>query len=104
MPRLPADGDLRPRAYARFAIDDGASERAIRPLAIGRANWLQIGGDGGLTTAAVLLSVCASATRHRLNPWSYVRDVLDQLAARSADADASDLLPDAWAIRHAQIS
>jgi transposase len=50
-----------------------------------------------LTTAAVLLSVCASATRHRLNSWSYLRDVLDQFAARSSNADVSDLLPDAWA-------
>ncbi len=80
---------------ARFAIDSGAAERAIRPLAIGRANWLHVGGDGGLKTASVLLSVCASATRHRLNSWSYLRDVLDQLAARSAAADLSDLLPDA---------
>ena len=80
---------------ARFAIDNGAAERAIRPLAVGRANWWHIGGDGGLTTAAVLLSVCATATRHGLNPWSYLRDVLDQLARRSAEADLSDLLPDA---------
>jgi transposase len=48
----------------RFAIDNGAAERAIRPLAVGRGNWLHIGGDGGLKTASVLLSVCASATRH----------------------------------------
>ena len=68
---------------ARFAIDNGASERAIRPLAIGRANWLQIGGDGGLKTGSVLLSVCAGATRHRLNPWSYLRDVLDVSLKRS---------------------
>ena len=67
------------------------------------ANWLHVGGDGGLKTASVLLSVCASATRHRLNPWSYLRDVLDQLAARSAAADVGDLLPDAWAIRHARL-
>jgi hypothetical protein len=60
---------------------------------------LQIGGDGGLTTASVLLSVCASATRHRLNPWSYLRGVLDQLAARSRSDDVNDLLPDAWANR-----
>ena len=80
---------------ARFAIDNGSAERAIRPLAVGRANWLQIGGDGGLKTASVLLSVCASATRHGLDPWSYLRDVLDHLARRSADADLSDLLPDA---------
>jgi transposase len=79
----------------RFAIDNGAAERAIRPLAIGRANWLHVGGDGGLKTASVLLSVCATATRHRLHPWAYLREVLDQLVARSVGADLSDLLPDA---------
>ena len=88
---------------ARFAIDNGEAERAIRPLAVGRSNWLHLGGDGGLKTAAVLLSVCGSATRHRLNPWTYLRDVLDQLAARRADADVSDLLPDAGAVHHARL-
>jgi hypothetical protein len=86
---------------ARFAIDNGAAERAIRPLAIGRSNWLHVGGDSGLKTASVLLSVCASVTRHRLNPWSYLCNVLDQLAGRSASDDISDLLPDVWAVRHA---
>lgn len=76
-------------------IVTGAAERAIRPLSIGRGNWLHIGGGGGLKTASVLLSVCASATRHQLNPWSYLRDVLDQLAVRSVGSDLSDLLPDA---------
>lgn len=87
---------------ARFAIDNGAAERAIRPLAIGRGNWLHVGGDGGLKTASVLLCVCASATRHRLDPWSYLRDVLDQLAARSAGGDVGDLLTGSWASRHAR--
>jgi hypothetical protein len=57
-----------------------------------------------LKTASVLLSVCASATRQRLNPWSYLRDVLDQLADLSTSADVSDLLPDAWAIVHTEIN
>jgi hypothetical protein len=82
---------------ARFAIDNGAAERAIRPIAVGRANWLQVGGDGGLPTASVLMSVCASARRNHLNPWAYLRDVLDRLAARRVTADLADLLPDAWA-------
>lgn len=30
---------------ARFALDNGAAERAIRPLTVGRANWLDIGGE-----------------------------------------------------------
>jgi transposase len=81
---------------ARFELDNGAAERAIRPLAVGRGNWLHVGGDRGLKTASVLLSVCASATRHRLDPWSYLTHVLSELPARRAGADLGDLLPDAW--------
>jgi len=84
---------------ARFAIDNGEAERAIRPLAIGRGNWLHVGGDSGLKTASVLLSVCASATRHELNPWAYLADLLTQLADKPTDL--SHLLPDAWALRSA---
>ena len=84
----------------RLAIDNGPAERAIRPLAIGRRNWLFIGGDGGLATAAVLLSVCASAKRHGLNAWSYLRDLFDRLPALSSGADLSPFLPDVWAKTH----
>jgi hypothetical protein len=87
---------------ARFAIDNGAAERAIRPIAVGRANWLQIGGDGGLATASVLLSVCASARRNRLDPWAYLGHVLSDLPRRASGADLADLLPDRWARRPAR--
>jgi hypothetical protein len=81
---------------ARFAIDNGEAERAIRPIAVGRVNWLQIGGDGGLPTASVLLSVCASARRNHLNPWTYLTHVLSELPTRSAGSDLADLLPGRW--------
>jgi hypothetical protein len=45
----------------------------------------------------VLLSVAASATRHGVNPWVYVKGILTASAARTRAADFSDLLPDAWA-------
>jgi transposase len=83
---------------ARFTIDNNVAERAVRPLAIGRKNWLFVGGDGGLHSAAVLMSVCASAKRHGLNPWVYLTDVLTQLAAKPTDV--TNLLPDAWAKLH----
>jgi transposase len=83
---------------ARFTIDNNVAERAVRPLAIGRKNWLFIGGDGGLSSAAVLMSLCASAKRHALDPWAYLTDVLTQLAAKPADVN--HLLPDAWAKQH----
>jgi transposase len=83
---------------ARFTIDNNVAERAVRPLAVGRKNWLFVGGDGGLVSAAVLMSLCVSAKRHGLNPWAYLSDVLTQLATKPADA--THLLPDAWAKRH----
>jgi transposase len=80
----------------RLTIDNSPAEQAIRPLALGRRNWLQIAGDGGLKSAAVLLSVAATAKRHGANPWVYIKHLLAAAAARKSDADFSDLLPDAW--------
>ena len=82
---------------ARFAIDNGEAERAIRPLAVGRSNWLHVGGDGGLKTASVLLSVCASARRNGLDPWAYLTHALTEWPTRADGADLTDLLADVWA-------
>jgi Transposase IS66 family/IS66 C-terminal element len=81
----------------RLKIDNHPAEQAIRPLAVGRRNWLHIGGDGGLQPAAVLLSLAASAKRHALNPWEYFKHILAELPARPPNADLTDLLPDVWA-------
>ena len=81
----------------RLLIDNHPAEQAIRPLAVGRRNWLHIGGDGGLKPAAVLLSMAASAKRHAVNPWEYFQHVLTELPARPPNADLTDLLPDVWA-------
>lgn len=80
----------------RLTIDNAPAEQALRPLAVGRRNWLQIAGDGGLKSAAVLLSLAATTKRHGLNPWTYIRHLLSAAAARQPEADFSDLLPDAW--------
>jgi hypothetical protein len=78
-------------------MDNAPAEQAIRPLAVGRRNWLQIAGDGGLNSATVLLSVAASVKRHGVNPWAYVRHALMESAARQSAADPADVLPDVWA-------
>ena len=80
----------------RLTIDNGPAEQAIRPLAVGRRNWLHVGGDGGLRPTAVLLSLAASVKRHGANPWAYFKHVLTELPARRSGADRADLLPDVW--------
>jgi hypothetical protein len=70
----------------RLAIDNGPAEQAIRPLAVGRRNWLHVGGDGGLRPTAVLLSLAASVRRHGVNPWTYLAHTLAELPVRPAGA------------------
>ncbi|MGE3806411.1 MAG: IS66 family transposase [Gemmataceae bacterium] len=84
----------------RLSIDNSRAEQALRPVALGRRNWLQIAGDGGLKSAAVLLSIAATAKRHDVNPWVYIKHLLNASAALQPDADHSDLLIDAWVQAH----
>jgi hypothetical protein len=81
----------------RLTIDNSAAEQAIRPLCVGRRNWLHLGGDGGLRPTAALLSVAASVKRHGLDPWAYLTHILTELATHSSGANLADLLPNAWA-------
>jgi hypothetical protein len=77
----------------RLTIDNAAAEQAVRPLCVGRRNWLHLGGDGGLRPTAVLLSVAASVKRHRIDPWLYLKHILTELPTRRGGTALSDLLP-----------
>jgi transposase len=82
----------------RLPIDNNAVERDLRALTIGRKNWLFIGSQEAGPRAAMLYTVVASAARHDLDVWAYLRDVLERLAI--GDADPASLLPDVWARAH----
>jgi transposase len=79
-------------------IDNNSSERTLRPCAIGRKNWMFFGSDRGGETAAILMSVLASAKRHAIEPFEYIRQLL--IALSSADVDLRSLLPDVWIATH----
>ena len=51
---------------------------------MGRKNWMFAGSDNGGHTATVLLSFTASARRHELDQWRYLRDVLSRLPIRAS--------------------
>ena len=67
---------------------------------MGRKNYLFFGSDQGGHTAATLYSVIASAKRHRLDPWRYLRDLFTRLP-RITVAKLAELLPDRWHDSHA---
>ena len=82
----------------RLAIDNNASENALRRVAVGRKNWLFAGSDNGGRTAATLFSLLATCQRHKVEPMAYLRDVLTRIAATPI-TQLADLLPDRWSRR-----
>jgi len=82
----------------RLTIDNNTSERTLRPQAIGRKNWLFLGSENAGTRAAVLYTILAGAKRHRIEPWSYVRELL--MRRHADDLRVEDMLPDRWAKQH----
>ena len=82
-----------------LAIDNNLSERMVRPVAIGRKNYLFLGSDNGGKAAAILYSVLASAKSNQVEPFAYVRDLLVQFSGEPR-TDLSGLLPDHWLQAH----
>ena len=74
---------------------NGESERALKPVAIGRRNWLFAGSDNGGKTVAVLMSLCATCKAWGIDPFAYLRDVLDRVSTH-AMSRIEELLPDRW--------
>ena len=81
-------------------IDNTACERALRIVALGRSNWMFAGSDAGARRAAVLYTVIATAVAWGVEPWAYVRDVLDKLSGRWLQRRLPELLPDTWRTVH----
>lgn len=85
---------------ADLPIDNNEAERDLRCVAIGRKNWMFVGSEQGGERTAIILTIVASAHRHDLDVWAYLRDVLERLA--KGESNLEELLPDAWKAEHPQ--
>jgi transposase len=80
-------------------IDNNRSEQSVRPIALGRKNWLHIGAPGAAPSVAAIISVVESCKRMGINVRSYLSEVLPRLAAAHPDqvaALAATLTPAKW--------
>jgi hypothetical protein len=76
-------------------IDNNASERALKRVAIGRKNWLFAGHDAAAENHARLWSLIASAERHGLDPQRYLTSVLAKIGQTPAE-ELDQFLPEVW--------
>lgn len=80
-------------SYAR--LDNNVAERAVRPLALGRKNWLFLGSEEGGEAAAIILSLVQTCKALRVNPREYLTDVMQRLMSHNS-LKIYELLPHNW--------
>ncbi|MFQ5745268.1 MAG: transposase, partial [Acidobacteriota bacterium] len=63
-----------------LAIDNNAAERALRPLCLGRKNWLFINSEAAIRRTMVLLTLVQTCKAHQVDPFACLRDVIDRVS------------------------
>ena len=81
------NGQLKP--------DNNTAENAIRPLALGRKNWMFAGSDRGARATALFLGLIQSCKACDVNPWEYLNDMLRRIMSHPVHR-LRELLPDQW--------
>jgi transposase len=110
LPRIPGKGDLA-KAFryglgrragfslfledGRVGIDNNPAERALRPIGIGRKNWLFAGADTGAETLARAMTLIETAKMNGLDPQAYLTDILGRIHDHKINR-LDELLPWNW--------
>jgi len=84
----------------RIPIDNNAAERGMRPVTVGRKNWLFAGSLAGGKRAAILYSLIETCRRLDISPFEYLRDVLGRVSTHPASR-IGELTPAGWKAAHA---
>jgi transposase len=85
---------------ARIPLDNNASERSLRRVALGRKNYLFVGDADSGANIAGLYSLAATCEARSINPLEYLTDVLSRVGDHPA-SKLDELLPGPWAAAQA---
>jgi transposase len=79
----------------KFEIDNNLVENSVRPVALGRKNYLFAGSHEAAEHAAMMYSFFTSCRRNNVNPFEWLKDVLERIPEHSIQR-LEELLPDQW--------
>jgi transposase len=85
--------------YPELELSNNLAENSMRPVALGRKNWLHIGSSQAGPKVAAILSVMESCRRLKLPVRNYLASVLAGLADRPIRR-LPNLTPAAWVVQH----
>ncbi len=86
--------------HPRLELSNNLAENSMRPIAVGRSNWIHIGSEQAGPRVAAILSVIESCRRLKVPVRKYLADILPGLTYAPAQR-IPELTPAAWAAEHA---
>jgi transposase len=79
----------------RLEIDNNLIENAVRPVTLGRKNWLFAGSHDSARQSALVYSLVGTAKLNNIEPWKYLKDVLTRINDHPIK-EINHLLPHNW--------
>ena len=86
----------------RIHIDNNLAENAIRPITLGRKNYLFCGNDEAAENMSVVFSQLANCKAHDVNPRDYLNFIIAKMPymQKTSDEELLELLPHKWKQTH----
>ena len=86
----------------RLLLDNNLAENEIRPITLGRKNYLFCGNHDAAQNMAIVCSLLATCRNHDVNPRDYLNDVISQMPyhAKASHEELLQLLPHKWKLTH----
>ena len=96
------DNMMRYLEDGRLLLDNNLAENEIRPITLGRKNYLFCGNHEAAQNMAVVCSLLATCRNHDVNPRDYLNDVISQMPyhTKASYEELLQLLPHKWKLTH----
>ena len=96
------DNMMRYLDDGRLLLDNNLAENEIRPVTLGRKNYLFCGNHEAAQNMAVVCSLLATCRNHDVNPRDYLNDVISQMPyhTKASYEELLQLLPHKWKLTH----
>ena len=96
------DNMMRYLDDGRLLLDNNLAENEIRPVTLGRKNYLFCGNHEAAQNMAVVCSLLATCRNHDVNPRDYLNDIISQMPyhTKASYEELLQLLPHKWKLTH----
>ncbi len=86
----------------RLLLDNNLAENEIRPITLGRKNYLFCGNHEAAGNMAVICSLLATCKAHQVNPRLYLNSIIADMPykTKASEDELLEMLPHKWKLRH----